>query len=170
MSSQLRLREVGLDDEAAVRAAQDVMAADGFLFALHYQPDEPWSDYVARVHRYRQGKGLNGRLVPSTFLLADVDGEIVGRTSIRHELNDFLRHEGGHIGYCVLPMHRRRGHASEILRQSLGLAHAIGIRPVLITCDDDNVGSATIIERAGGELEDVVDNESGSLTRRYWIP
>ena len=39
-------------------------------------------------------------LVPATFLVADVDGVLVGRTSIRHELDEFLAREGGHIGYA----------------------------------------------------------------------
>ena len=60
--------------------------------------------------------------VPSTFLVADVGGVIVGRTSIRHELNEFLAREGGHIGYGVLAEHRRRGYATEILRHSLVVA------------------------------------------------
>jgi predicted acetyltransferase len=62
--------------------------------------------------------------VPATFLVADVDGAIVGRVSIRHELNDHLTHFGGHIGYGVRPAHRRRGYATEILRQSLVIARA----------------------------------------------
>jgi predicted acetyltransferase len=57
-------------------------------------------------------------------LVADVAGEIVGRTSIRHQLNDFLEREGRHIGYGVLPGHRRRGYATEIPRQSLVITRA----------------------------------------------
>ena len=62
------------------------------------------------------------------------------------------------------PGHRRRGHATEILRRSLALSQTLGITENLVTCDDDNVGSRTIIERAGGVLEDVRDGK-----RRYWI-
>ena len=152
-----------------VLAAQEAMAAEGFVFALAFGEDATFADYVARLERLQRGEPPLGRFVASTFLLAEVDGEVVGRTSIRHELNDFLRHEGGHIGYGVLPSYRRRGYATEILRQSLERIRALGVDPVLVTCDDDNVGSARVIEAAGGVLEDVVENEAGTQTRRYWI-
>ena len=158
-----------MEDEAVVKAAHDTMAVEGFVFCLGYGQDDTFREYVARLERLQRGEPPMGRYVESTFLLAEVDGTVVGRTSIRHRLNDFLRHEGGHIGYCVLPAHRRRGYATEILRQSLERVHALGVAPVLITCDDDNIGSATVIERAGGVLEDIVESESGTQTRRYWV-
>jgi predicted acetyltransferase len=34
----------------------------------------------------------------------------------------------------------------------------------LVTCDDTNVASATVIERNGGVLEDIRNGK-----RRYWI-
>jgi predicted acetyltransferase len=41
---------------------------------------------------------------------------------------------------------------------------------VLVTCDDDNVASAAVIERCGGVFESLVDSAEGDvLTRRYWI-
>jgi predicted acetyltransferase len=166
----LRLRPLRLDDEAEFVAAHRAMEADDFVFGLGYSPGDEWAGYVARLAAQRCGIDLAPGLVPATFLVADLDGVIVGRTSIRHELNEFLAREGGHIGYGVLAEHRRRGHATEILRQSLVIARSVGVERVLVTCDEGNVGSATVIERCGGVYESSVDTGDGSPPkRRYWI-
>jgi predicted acetyltransferase len=104
-------------------------------------------------------------LVPSTTYWW-VDGtEYLGRLAIRHHLNPRLLEIGGHIGYDVRPSARRRGHATAMLRAALPRAHELGIDPVLITCDVDNVASRKVIEANGGQFE---DERSGKL--RYWVP
>ena len=52
----------------------------------------------------------------------------------------------------------------ERVDRALGVDVAEGIDPALVTCDDDNVGSARVIEANGGVLEDV---RAGK--RRYWV-
>ena len=71
---------------------------------------------------------------------------------------------GGHVGYTVRPTARRRGFASDALRQVVPLAGRRGIPRLLVTCDLDNVGSARVIESCGGELEGELQGK-----RRYWI-
>ena len=166
----LTLRPLRPTDEAEFRAGHDAMAKEGFPFGLGYSPTMNWDDYLKTQEDHRAGINLPERFVPSTFLVADVAGQIVGRTSIRHRLNEILVREGGHIGYGVLPSHRRRGYATEILRQSLVIARSIGIDRVLVTCDDDNVGSIKTIEACGGVLDNVVGAEARQVPRRrYWI-
>jgi predicted acetyltransferase len=91
--------------------------------------------------------------------------------SIRHALNALLEQVGGHIGYVVVPAFRRRGHATTMLRLALQIAHEeLGIQRVLVTCDDDNIGSIRTIEKNGGVLENIVVIDGSSTPkRRYWI-
>jgi predicted acetyltransferase len=102
--------------------------------------------------------------VPATELWWVEDDEFLGRVGIRHRLTPALLEVGGHIGYDVRPSARRRGHATEMLRQALLIARGLGIERALVTCDVDNIGSKTVIERNGGVLE---DEREGKL--RYWI-
>ncbi len=71
----------------------------------------------------------------------------------------------GHIGYSVVPWRRRRGYATEALRQMLDLARAEGLRAVDITTDLDNVASRRVIEANGGADPVVVGKPASSSVR-----
>jgi predicted acetyltransferase len=143
---------------------------ESFPFLLFWKPGRPWADYLDLLAGLRDGSRVPEDLVPSAFLLAEADGEVVGRVSVRFELNEHLAARGGHIGYGVRPRFRRRGHATEILHQAVSLAHHEGVDRILVVCDDDNLASAAVIERCGGVLESVVSPDDGDDPfRRYWI-
>ena len=164
----LVLRRIGPGDEHALRAAADATASAGERWSYRWRPDLPWADYVELVRRRETQAEPDD--VAHVELLADVDGTIVGRSTIRLELDDFFRTLGGQIGYLVVPGHRGRGHATEILRQSLLFLRETGVDdPVLVTCDDDNLASAAVIEKNGGLLESVVPGMGDVPKRRYWI-
>ncbi|WP_194421364.1 GNAT family N-acetyltransferase [Microbacterium abyssi] len=112
----------------------------------------------------------NGRVHNDLYWITD-DGEVVGFVSIRHELNEWLRHFGGHIGYSVRPTRRRQGYARAGLALALERTRELGVESAMLTCDDDNVGSYRTIEGAGGVLQDVVDaaEQGHPRLRRYWI-
>lgn len=111
----------------------------------------------------RLGRESPGRVPSDYWWITDGD-EVIGFLAIRHRLDDWLLAEGGHIGYSVRPSRRRQGHASRALGLALVRARELGIDRALVTCDDDNVGSARTIESQGGVLEDV-----RGVKRRYWI-
>ena len=59
-----------------------------------------------------------------------------------------------------------------MLSLALKKAKQMGLDRVLITCDDDNLRSAKVIENNNGKLENIVENTIDGktiLTRRYWI-
>lgn len=166
----LQLRPVRVSDETAFRVAHDSLwESDRFSFGLAFDPDAPFSDFVELNNRLARGIDLPDGFVPSTFLLAVVDGAIVGRLSIRHELNEFLAAQGGHIGYGVVREHRRRGHATEMLRQGLIVARSLGIQNALLVCDEANVVSQRVIEGCGGTLVSTGIADDTTPIMRYEI-
>lgn len=169
MGGAVELRGLRFEDEDEARAAHAELAAEGFAFLPFHEPSEPWDEYLERIDRLSRGDGLAPGFVPWTDLYGVVDGVIVGRVSVRHRLTEGLLQVGGHIGYGVRTAYRRRGYATELLRAGLGIARDLGIDRALVTCDDDNVGSAIVIERCGGELEDIRSAAGGSPKRRYWV-
>ncbi|MCE1180270.1 MAG: GNAT family N-acetyltransferase [Micrococcales bacterium] len=150
--------------------AQEADAETGFEgYAFTRESLEEPEQFRALVRR-RRAEELPETPRPAGWVpvtnLWFVEGDTwLGSINLRHELSDFLREVGGHIGYAVRPSARRQGHATEALRQTLELAGEMGLGEVLLTCDEDNAGSRHIIEAAGGRYED-----SRQGKRRYWVP
>lgn len=102
--------------------------------------------------------------VPCSYFWIVEGAEFVGYLAMRHELNEWLLNEGGHIGYSVRPSRRRQGHAVRALGLALDQARAIGLERVLVTADEENRASWRAIEANAGVLEDSREGK-----RRYWI-
>ena len=120
--------------------------------------------WVTMLLDHERDENVPTEMVASTTRWVAVDGRLVGFLSIRHELNDVLRELGGHIGYAIRPAERGKGYATAATALALAECRRLGIDQVLVTCDDDNVASARVIERNGGVLEDVRKGK-----RRYWV-
>ena len=165
----LVLREFTPEDESTALRAWREFPKNGPAFLTWYREGQPWSEYLEFLADLRMGRHLLEGHVPGVVLAGVVDGSLVGRVSVRYRLNDYLARYGGHLGFAVIEEHRRKGYATAMLRLALRLATENGISPILLTCDDDNVGSAAVIERCGGSLESVGPDENGVLFRRYWV-
>lgn len=135
------------------------------------------ADFGAYIRRITDQSGTirlpTGETVPKVpfSLLWLVEGdEFIGEVSIRHRLNAWLLVEGGHVGYGIRPSRQGRGYGKLILALALEECRRLGIERLLVTCQDDNLASARIIEANGGVLENVIDApaDRGRL-RRYWI-
>lgn len=146
--------------------------------------DEVYSPETERIFRnpdtviqvawnYENGVNMKpGYVKATTFWLID-NNQFIGEINIRHELTEHLLNYGGHIGYEIRYSKRGMGYGTKMLAMVLPYCKDIlKLNKVLITCDDNNIGSARVIEKNGGVLENKVTNGIDGeeiLTRRYWI-
>lgn len=130
-------------------------------------------DIFEKFDRYRQERDLRpDRVGEDKYWLVDEEtARFLGEVAVRHRLNDALRQRGGHIGYGVRCSEWNRGYGTLLLSLALEKAKERRISPVLVTCNDDNLASARVIEKNGFTLEDkIAVSRDGAvfLTRRYW--
>ena len=149
-------------------------------FLVHGEPLIPWvltfpaEDPAALIGRFEacaRGEDIpDGFVAHSTYWLVRDGAEVVGVSNLRHALTAKLRVEGGHIGYGVRPSARRRGVATELLRQTLVRARAMGIPRALVTCARTNEASVRTILANGGRFDsEEFIADRGEVVQRYWI-
>jgi Predicted acetyltransferase len=129
---------------------------------------ESYENWLDKVDKLERKETCPEDLVPAhTYFLVE-DERILGAISIRHELNEYLFHYGGHIGYGVRLSERRKGYAVFMLKRALLILKEIGVSKVLVTCDKNNLASTKTILKCGGKLENEV-NESEKVVQRYFF-
>jgi predicted acetyltransferase len=145
-------------------AVREEMNGSGWWWIEGFGPDRAsCAAMVAKAEELTTAPP-EGLVVSDCYWIAE-GGEIIGFLMLRRSLdNEFLRTQGGHIGYSIRPDRRRQGHASRALGLALAEARAIGLDRVLITCEAPNVASARTIESQGGRFEGFFEDK-----RRYWI-
>ena len=129
-----------------------INGAGGLNRFLKESTYEEWIEYVRSEMDIAN---LPEEKVPALtyFFVREEDDRIIGMTNIRLSLNDFLRSEGGHIGYAIRPTERRKHYAIEQLKAALAVYRRVGIEEVLVSCYKDNVASAGVIQKCGGILQ-----------------
>ena len=127
--------------------------------------------YVEKLIQQKEPQETYPDRVPgSTFWLIANNRRLVGTSRLRYWLVPRLEQEGGHIGYDIRPSERKKGYGTQLLALTLNKARAIGLKEVIITCDQDNQGSVRIIEKNGGEyLGGAISNRTGKQINRYRI-
>lgn len=91
-------------------------------------------------------------VVTDTFFALNETDRIVGIIDLRHTLNDFLK-DFGNCGYSVRPTERKKGYATEMLRQILEVARNAGLTEIHLSVERDNEPSVKTIIKNGGVYE-----------------
>jgi predicted acetyltransferase len=138
----------------------------GTSYLQRYDVYEEWLKFVLDNEKEST---KHTEVTASVFLaIREEDNKLVGMINIRHALNEYLYNYGGHIGYSVRKIERRKGYAKEMLKIALQECRKLQMKKVLITCDTGNIASAKTIKYCGGILENEVSNDD-TLTQRYWV-
>ena len=134
-----------LGGEAAIADALRELAADPGRWLQLLQDDDP----VGRTITLPDGSAVP-RLPQFTRWMWD--GAFAGVITFRWQpgSDELPPHVLGHIGYGVVESRRRRGYATQALRDILVLPRNLGLSQVQITADPDNIASQRVILNNGG--------------------
>ena len=137
-----------------------------------YLKESTYDEWLTKVFSYIDIANIPEGKIPGLtyFFVREEDDRIIGMVNIRLALNDFLRNEAGHIGYCIRPTERRKGYGTELLRTGIAVCRRVDIKDIIVTCDKVNLGSAGVIRNCGGVLETELYSETfGEVIQRYII-
>lgn len=84
-------------------------------------------------------------------------GEELGTIRLRVGDSRHVVMYAGHVGYGVDERYRGHRYAERALRLLLPVARRLGLDPVWVTCDPENVASKRTLERLGARLVEEVD-------------
>ena len=138
---------------------------------LKYHTEELFEEMLNRVQEVEEGKNLGEFASSTTYWLYDDESDILlGASNLRHYLTDEGLKLWGHIGYGIRPSERRKGYATKLLELTMKEAKNKNIKRVLLGAYTGNIGSWKVMEKCGGEFENIViEEETGLPVKRYWI-
>ena len=169
---RLMIPDMTLADEIRAYRQAFLDSGDSMDGAGGLRRHEEPADWLAENVRCEKKETVPAGWVPSTqyVYLREEDRRIVGMIQVRHEFNEYLKNYAGHIGYSVRPDERRKGYASQMLRDVLPYCREIGLGRVMVTCDADNEASRRTIIKNGGVYENTVHEPDEDVDiERYWI-
>ncbi|MFC4652205.1 GNAT family N-acetyltransferase [Lactococcus nasutitermitis] len=171
MVEKLEIRQLELSDEGAFERYFAKWENEPIVnyHVRRFSDLESFADYLTAFEREKtESNSYSGSTSTKYFSFLE-NGEIAGSIDCRWEIEkgDLLM-TGGHIGYMVAPDCRRQGVASALLDFALGKYLETGIFRVMISALETNGASRAVIEKFGGVLENIVDEDGENLCR-YWI-
>ena len=169
---KLMIPDIMLADEIRAYRQSFLKSGDSMDGTGSLRRREEPADWIADNIQCSRRETAPKNFVPATqfVYLRKYDQKIVGMIQVRHALNAYLAKYAGHIGYSVRPDERRKGYASQMLRDVLPYCREIGLDRVLVTCNAANEGSRRTIIKNGGVYDGTVHEPGENVDiERYWI-
>ncbi|MDR3736945.1 MAG: GNAT family N-acetyltransferase [Acidobacteriaceae bacterium] len=115
-------------------------------------------------HPYHQAPTYSFRMIHAE------SGAHMGGIRLRVGSTAHVERYAGHIGYDVREAHRGHHYAARAVRLLVPLARRVGLDPLWITCDPENMASRRSIELAGGRFVEVVEVPADCAIRQSGHP
>lgn len=96
--------------------------------------------------------------------------EELGTIRLRVGSTRHLEMYAGHIGYAVHPPHRGHRYAYRSVRLLIPLARRLGLDPLWITCEPNNIASRRTLEIAGAQFVEIVEVPEDCIIYRTGHP
>lgn len=93
-------------------------------------------------------------------------GDELGAINLRAGATPHVELYAGQVGYTVHPAHRGHRYAARSLMLLIPVAGKLGINPLWITCDPDNIGSRRSCELAGAQFVEIIDVPENCVIHR----
>ncbi|QUH27658.1 GNAT family N-acetyltransferase [Vallitalea guaymasensis] len=150
---------------------EDVKETGYESYELYTKAEEDFNEFIKDL--LDSSKGINipeGWIPCSSFWLVDDVGEVIGVIRIRHSVDSEFLQMIGHIGYEIKSTHRNKGYGSKLLELGLVEARKLGLEEVIITCNENNIGSRKIIEKFKGKyIKSIFDTDDQRNLLQYKI-
>ncbi len=174
---RLFLKEPGIEDKKEILdmvcefgTCSDEYPFEGVII-LKSVTSENYDEFLRKIGKSKYIEDIRPDYSnQATYVLTDETGHIYGMSCLRHSLKGDLINIGGHVGYAIRPSERGKGYGTIQLRLVLEKAYEMGIKEVLVTCRENNVGSRKTMEKCVGYSDSLVDSfYPGIKEYRYWI-
>lgn len=86
-----------------------------------------------------------------------VTSEELGTIRLRVGSTRHIELYAGHVGYAVIESHRGHRYAARSVQLLMPFARRIGLNPLWITCDPENLASRRSLESIGAEFVEIIE-------------
>ena len=119
---------------------------------LHRYLDN-YEEWLEKIEK-ESTQEVTDRVVPNDtfFIYRESDNRLVGIINIRKELNERYRNFAGNAGASIRPTERGKKYSEIILYGVLKYFNTLGVKHIMLDCDEKNIASSGSIKALGGVL------------------